>query len=133
MNTIPRPKPQTTPPYSAAIRGSVGGKGITANASISTELKSIPSRDPAKNRLPIFKPPNMNRGRLMRMDRLPTLPKPSSSTTTWARPEMPPGFMSLGCKNKAKPRAKTVLPRTVAAIQPNLSHNLRIGAPPFVS
>ena len=126
MNTTPNPRPQITPPYRALISGSMGGMGTAEKTSISTELISIPSRLPQKNRRPIFMPPRMNRGRLMSMLSVPTLPIPTTPTITSARPEMPPGLISLGCKNREKPRANTALPRTVAGIQPYWLQNLRI-------
>ncbi len=52
----------------------MGGIVILAKASIRIELRTIPSRLPQKNRLPIFMPPRMNSGRLIRIVSTPTLP-----------------------------------------------------------
>ena len=97
-------------------------KGIRAKASIITELRSIPSRDPKKNRLPIFFAPRMKRGRLISTERVPTLPTPVSSTMTMARPEMPPELISLDWRNREKPRENRALPIIVAGIHIHSFH-----------
>ena len=119
-NTAPSPNPHSVPPYSAPISGSVAGMGIRAKTSIRAELHSIPVREPKKNRRPIFTPAMRNRGRLMSTLRLPTLPNRSSSTATSARPEIPPGLISLGMRKQEKPKANRALPRIVTANQPKV-------------
>ena len=121
--TIPSPRPHNVPPYRAPTRVSIWGMGTPANRSMRAELTSIPRSDPRKNRRPTFSPARANRGRLMKMDTAPTLPKPKSSTKISATPEMPPVLISLGSKKQENPRANRALPSTVPAIRFALLRN----------
>ena len=112
-NTNPRPTPQIIPPYSAEIRGSTVGTGISANRSINTEERIMPRKDPQKNFLPIFIPARMNSGTLSRAVIVPTEPIFVKYTNTIARPDRPPAFMPPGIRNRSRPSANRAQPIVV--------------------